>query len=87
MITQKIDSEEEFINPNVNYNVLMSKLRAKIINLEQDVVNIQDPNVKGYAYQELLKTRKEYFNYLKVDLELQHLVLSNPEIYERGEDE
>lgn len=86
MITQKIDPEEEFNNPNVNYIILMSKLSNRIIDLESDLKVVQDNIVKGYIEKELIDARKEYFNYLKIDLELQHLVLSNPEIYNKGEE-
>ena len=81
MITQRIDENEEFYNPNLNYDILMNKLRKRILDLEEDTKNIKDPIVRGYAFQELISLREEYFNYLKIDLELQHLVLSNPEIY------
>ena len=37
MITQKIDPEDEFNNPNVNYMILMSKLSNRIITLEADL--------------------------------------------------
>lgn len=87
MITQRIEPSEEFKNPNVNYQILMNKLSNRILLLEEDLKNAQDLIVKGFIEQELLDARKEYFNYLKIDLELQHLVLSNPEIYGRGDDE
>ena len=85
MITQRIEPTEEFYNPNINYDVLMSKLRSRIINIEEDVKNIKDPIVKGFAEQELISLREKYFDYMKTDLELQHLVLSNPDIYNKGD--
>lgn len=81
MITERIDPDEEFYNPNINYDVLMSKLRNRIIDLEADSLVVSDVKVKAFIQDELISLRKEYFNYLKIDLELQHLVLSNPEIY------
>lgn len=87
MITQRIDDEEEFLNPNINYDVLMSKLKNRILDLEEDVKNIKDPIIRGYALKDLVETRERYFDYLKIDLELQHLVLSNPDIYNKGGDE
>ena len=81
MITERIDPDEEFYNPNINYDVLMSKLRNRIIDLEADLLVVSDVKVKAFVQDELISLRKEYFNYLKIDLELQHLVLSNPEIY------
>lgn len=86
MITQKIDPEEEFNNPNINYMILMSKLSNRIITLEADLKVVQDNAVKGYIEKELIDIRKEYFGFLKTDLELQHLVLSNPDIYNKGEE-
>ena len=85
MITKRIDPIEEFTNPNVNYDVLMKKLSNRIIDLENDVLNISDPIVKGFALKELISLRERYLDYLKVDMELQHMVLSNPDIYGEGE--
>ena len=51
--------------------------------LELDVNNINDAAVKAFAEKEILALRQKYFDYLKIDLELQHLVLSNPEIYNK----
>lgn len=85
MITQRIDPSEEFSNPNVNYEVLMKKLSSRIIDLESDITVISDPIVKGFAVKELIALRQKYFDYLKIDMELQHMVLSNPDIYGEGE--
>lgn len=85
MIQQKIDPIEEFTNPNVNYDILMKKISNRIINLEEDISKISDPIVKGFAVKELMILREKYFDYLKVDMELQHMVLSNPSIYGEGE--
>ena len=74
MITQKIEIEEEFSDPNVNYNVLMSKLRTRINTLENDFKSVDDSIVKGFIQKELFKLRKEYFGYLKIDIELQHMM-------------
>ena len=82
---QRIDIEKEFLDPNLNYEILLRKLRSRIINLEYDVKEIKDPIVKGFAEKELIKMRETYFGYLKTDLELQHLMLTNPEIYGRDD--
>ena len=87
MITQRIEPSEEFKDPNVNYQILMTKLSTRILLLEKDLKNVQDSIIKGFVEQELLDARREYFNYLKIDLELQHLVFSNPEIYGIGDNE
>ena len=84
MITQKIEIEEEFSDPNINYNVLMSKLRTRINTLENDFNNVDDSIVKGFIQKELFKLRKEYFGYLKIDIELQHMMLIHPEVYGGG---
>lgn len=85
MITQKIDVEEEFSNPNINYNVLMNKLKTRINHLEEDIKSVKDPIVKGFIQKELIESREKYFGYLKTDIELQHMVLCNPEIYGDGD--
>ena len=84
MITQKIEIEEEFSDPNVNYNVLMSKLRTRINTLENDFNNVDDSIVKGFIQKELFKLRKENFGYLKIDIELHHMMLIHPEVYGGG---
>lgn len=81
MITERIDPDEEFYNPNINYDILMSKLKNRILDLENDLLVVSDPKVQTFIQDEVISLRKEYFNYLKIDLELQHLVLSNPDVY------
>lgn len=81
MITQRIDPDEEFQDPNINYSVLMSKLSKNILDLEEDFQNVKNPAVKGFIHEQILKARREFFDLLKVDLELQHLVLTNPDAY------
>lgn len=81
MITERIDPDEEFYNPNVNYDILMSRLKSRILDLENDLLVVSDAKVQAFIQDEVISLRKEYFNYLKIDLELQHLVLSNPDIY------
>lgn len=88
MITERIDPDEEFYNPNINYDILMSKLKNRILDLENDLLVVSDPKVQTFIQDEVISLRKEYFNYLKIDLELQHLVLTHPEIYKgRGDKE
>lgn len=87
MITQKIEENEEFYNPNINYDILMSKLKTRIVALEEDIGNIKDPILKGYALKTLIELREKYFDYMKIDLELQHLVLTNPDVYNKNSGE
>ena len=87
MITRRIDPAEEFTNPNVNFDVLMKKISNRIITLEEDFNNVEDPVVKGFILQEIILLREKYFDYLKVDIDLQHLMLSNPDIYGGNEDD
>lgn len=81
MITQKIDNEEEFMDPNLNYDVLMTQMKNRIQILELDYQNVEDHYIKGVIKKEIISLRKEYFDYLKVDFDLQHTIRSNPEIY------
>lgn len=87
MITRRIDPAEEFTNPNVNFDVLMKKISNRIITLEEDFNNVEDPVVKGFILQEIILLREKYFDYLKVDIDLQHLMLSNPDIYGGDKDD
>ena len=48
----------------------MSKLRTRINTLENDFKSVDDSIVKGFIQKELFKLRKEYFGYLKIDIEL-----------------
>ena len=77
MINQKISNDDEFYDTNINFGILLNKRRRRIENLEHDVETIEDPRVRGFAYQELLEERQKYFDCLKTDLELQHMVLSD----------
>lgn len=86
MITKRIDPAEEFTNPNVNFDVLMKRISNRIIDLEADFNNVEDAVVKGFILNEIISLREKYFDYLKVDMDLQHLMLSNPDIYGSGED-
>lgn len=81
MITQKIDNEEEFLDPNVNYSVLMNQIKNRIQTLELDYQSVKDPYIKGIIKKEIISLRKEFFDYLKVDFDLQHTIRSNPNIY------
>ena len=64
MITRRIDPAEEFTNPNVNFDVLMKKISNRIITLEEDFNNVEDPVVKGFILQEIILLREKYFDYL-----------------------
>lgn len=81
MITQKIQNDEEFFNPNINYQVLMSVIKKRILVLEDDIKNIKDSKIRGMAEKEMFELRKQYFDYLKVDFELQHMMKTNPDVY------
>ena len=81
MITQKIDNEEEFLDPNINYSVLMNQIKNRIQTLELDYQNVEDHYIKGIIKKEIISLRKEFFDYLKVDFDLQHTIRSSPNIY------
>ena len=84
MIIEKITNDDEFFDPNINYEVLMSKIKSRIIILEEDLKNVKDPEMKGIISNKILELRESYFDYLKVDFELQHVMRSNPNIYNVG---
>lgn len=57
--------EEEFYNTDTNYSILMEELKQKLINLQLDLQNIRDPEVKGYTERIYTKLKIEYFRLLK----------------------
>ena len=69
---QSINFDEEFVNPNVNYAILLTELRQQIETLQTDMAAIQDPSVLGFAQQLYVDRKVKYFNLLKMDLDMQH---------------
>lgn len=57
--------EEEFMNPDTNYMILMEELRARIMNIQLDMQSIRDPEIKGFAEKKYTKLKIEYFRLLK----------------------
>lgn len=66
-----ITQEEEFFSAEVNYTLVCTEYRQRIQKLQQDLAVISDPEVKGFAESLYLKLRKEYFDLLKVDIDMQ----------------
>ena len=57
--------EEEFQNPDTNYFVLMEELKTRLINIQLDLQNIRDPEVKGIAQKIYSDLKMEYFRLYK----------------------
>lgn len=57
--------EEEFQNPDTNYFVLMEELKTRLINIQLDLQNIRDPEVKGIAQKIYSDLKIEYFRLYK----------------------
>lgn len=86
-MTQKTNPyDEEFLNPNTNFNTLMMELRNRIENIRLDTIHINDPELKGVAEKLYTELRLEYFKLMRDDLELQKLYesdIENDEKYEQ----
>lgn len=65
--------DEEFINPNKNFDTLMMELRDRIEKIRLDTIHINDPEVKGFAEKRYIELRIEYFKLMRDDLTLQNL--------------
>jgi len=65
--------DDEFINPNRNYETLMAELRDRIEKLRLDTIHINDPELKGIAEKLYTDLRIKYFKLMRDDLTLQKL--------------
>ncbi len=65
--------DDEFINPNRNYETLMVELRDRIEKLRLDTIHINDPELKGIAEKLYTDLRIKYFKLMRDDLTLQKL--------------
>lgn len=63
--------DEKFENPNSNFNFTTNELRVRITNLELDLININDPELKGFAQKLHTDLSIKYFKLLRDDLTLQ----------------
>lgn len=63
--------EEKFMNPNANFDYTTNELRVRITNLELDLININDPELKGFAQKLHTELSIQYFKLLRDDLTLQ----------------
>ena len=65
--------DEEFLDVNKNLTITLQELRNRIENLRLDIIQSNDPEVKGFAEKRYIKLRIEYFKLLRDDLTLQKL--------------
>ena len=63
----------EFLDPNRNYEITMQELRNRIENLRLDIIQANDPEVKGFAEKRYIELRIQYFQLMRDDLTLQKL--------------
>lgn len=72
--------EAEFIDPNRNYEILLEEMKKRLKELQLDLLNINDPEVLGYAQKTYTNLKIEYFKLMRDDLNLQKL-------FETGDEE
>lgn len=65
--------DEEFINPNRNFETLMMEMRDRIEKLRLDTIHINDAELKGVAENMYTDLRIKYFKLMRDDLKLQKL--------------
>lgn len=63
----------EFYDINENIKITMQELMNRIKNIRMDIIQINDPEVKGFAEKKYIELRLEYFKLLRDDLTLQKL--------------
>ena len=63
----------EFLDVNENLKITLQELRNRIENLRLDIIQSNDPEVKGFAEKRYIALRLEYFKLLRDDLTLQKL--------------
>lgn len=66
-------NDEEFMNPNRNFETLMMELRDRIEKLRLDTIHINDSELKGVAEQMYTDLRVKYFKLMRDDLMLQKM--------------
>ena len=76
--------DTEFLDVNENLSVTLHELRNRIENLRLDIIQSNDPEVKGFAEKRYIALRLEYFKLLRDDLTLQKLYEDNEEVVEDG---
>lgn len=69
---ESFSNDEEFLNPNLNYQILLAELRERIEKIQKDMLVIQDHEVMGAAQQIYTELKVEYFRLMRDDLDLQH---------------
>lgn len=67
---KEIDLSQEFSNPDVNLMILLKEMEDEIRVIQQDLLVIKSPIIKGFAQSQYLKYKEKYFLLLAKDLEL-----------------
>ena len=65
--------DDEFLDVNKNLTITLQELRNRIEQLLLDIIQSNDPEVKGFAERRYIELRIEYFKLLRDDLTLQKL--------------
>ena len=65
--------DDEFLDVNKNLTITLQELRNRIEQLRLDIIQSNDPEVKGFAERRYIELRIEYFKLLRDDLTLQKL--------------
>ena len=66
-------NDEEFLDPNRNFTIVMIELRQRIERLQLDILHITDEELKGIAVKMYTDLRLKYFDMMSKDLQLQFM--------------
>lgn len=66
-------NDEEFLDPNRNFTIVMIELRQRIERLQLDILHITDEELKGVAVKMYTDLRLKYFDMMSKDLQLQFM--------------
>lgn len=83
-MTAKNPYDSEFFDVNENLTITLQELRNRIENIRLDMIQCNDPEVKGFAEKRYIELRIEYFKLLRDDLTLQKLYEDVDEVIEDG---
>ena len=76
--------DAEFLDVNENLTITLQELRNRIENIRLDIIQSNDPEVKGFAEKRYIELRIQYFKLLRDDLTLQKLYEDVEEVLEDG---
>lgn len=69
-MSDEIDLTQEFTNPDINFMILLKEMEQELRLMQQDLLHIKSPIIKGFAQKQYLRYKLIFFGLLAKDLEL-----------------